>query len=202
MRTLVPERVARRYLEFEPSLWLLVAANALGILVGLNFYLDQMLQVREVLVWPLLMDSPLAMALLTASLLTFAPVGRFDAYPDSPFLAVLNTVAFASLVKYGLWTALTLNLFFGAYFPAPWAYFGILFTHLVMVGEAFLLPFYARTSRLALGVTALWLVANDVADYGFGLYPHLEVSGPGPLAWLTPLLTVLSVGLAAYCLDR
>ena len=93
---------------------------------------------------------------------------------DVEFHDVVDTLAFVSLVKYGAWTAVAVNYFFGAYFPAPWAYFGILFTHLVMVGEAFLLPYYARTSKPALAVALAWLLVNDVADYWFGLAPRLR----------------------------
>ncbi|QLC34622.1 DUF1405 domain-containing protein [Halarchaeum sp. CBA1220] len=200
MRTILPERVALPYLDVGLSRFLLLCVNALGILIGLNFYLPQLPE-HFVLEWPLVIDSPLALVWMTASLLTLWGVGRVD-YPSTPFLDTLTTLAFASMVKYGLWTAFTLNYFFTAYYPHVWDYWGILFTHLVMVGEAFLLPYYGRTSRLALGVTALWFLANDVADYAFDLHPHLQVAGTGPLPWVTPLLSVGALALAWYCLDE
>jgi len=200
MWSFVPARVARHYLDDGAARAGLLAINALGVLIGLNFYLPQM-AANSLFLWPLIIDSPLALFWLAASLLTLVPVASIDDYPFSQTLALINTLAFASAVKYGVWTAITLNLFFSQYFPDLWGYFGILVTHLVMVFEAFLLPYYAKTSRLALGVTAVWLFANDVADYGFGLYPHLRVAGPGPLVWITPVLTLVSLGLAAYCMD-
>ncbi|MFB6078652.1 MAG: DUF1405 domain-containing protein [Halarchaeum sp.] len=199
MRTPIPERIAAPYLDFEVSRFLLLVVNAVGILVGLNFYLPQMRETL-VLVWPLVIDSPLSLFWMTASLLTLWGVGRHR-YPASPFLDTLTTVAFASMVKYGVWTAFTLNYYFALYYPDVWSYWGILFTHLVMVGEAFLLPYYGRTSKFALAVTALWFAANDVADYAFGLYPHLRASSPGPLPWVTPLLSLGALALAWYCLD-
>ncbi|GGM63701.1 putative membrane protein YpjA [Halarchaeum rubridurum] len=199
MWTPLPERVAAPYLDVELSRVLLLCANAVGVLVGLNFYLEQM-TATPVLAWPLLIDSPLSLCWLAASLLTLWGLGR-RYYPSSPFLDVLNTLAFASMVKYGLWTAFTLNYFFGAYYPDVWSYWGILFTHLVMVAEAFLLPYYGRTSRFALVVTACWFAANDVADYVFGLHPHLQSATTGPLPWVTPLLSLGALALAWYCLD-
>jgi len=202
MRTFIPERIAAPYLDVEASRFVLLLVNVGGVIIGLNFYLPQLPanSTRFLFEFPLIIDSPLSLFWMIASLLTLWTVGR-RYYPSSPFLDALNTVAFASMVKYGVWTAFTLNYFVAYYGPKD--YFGILFYHLLMVAEAFLLPYYGRTSRFALGVTLVWFAANDVADYGFGLYPHLPagVSGPGPLVWVTPLLSVLTVALAWYCLD-
>lgn len=197
----VPERVARRYLDYQASRILLILVNGIGFLLGLNYYLEQ-LRDTAVWVWPVVMDSPGALALLTASLLTLAPFRRVDDYPDRRFLRVLNTLAFVGLVKYAAWTALTLNLFFSLYYPDPWSYFGILFTHLVMLFAAFLLPYYAKTDRVALGLAGVYLFGNDLADYLLGYHPHLRTDQLGPLPALTVLLSALCLALAAVVLDR
>lgn len=203
MRTVVPERVAAVYLDQEGSRAILVLANALAILVGLRFYVqgDQLVE-HSAVVWPVILDSPLAVAWMTASLFALSGAGARAAYRHSWFHDLVDTLAFVSLVKYGLWTVVAVNALFGAYFPAPWAYFGILFAHLVMVAEAFLLPYYARTSRPALLVALAWLLVNDVADYWFGLAPRLRGEEPALLPAITVGLSVLSVGLARYCLDE
>jgi uncharacterized membrane protein YpjA len=203
MRTVVPERVARVYLDQEGSRVILVLANCLAILVGLRFYVqgDQLVANSAVL-WPVIIDSPLSVTWMVFSLFALAGAGSRAAYRDSWFHQLVDTLAFVSLVKYGLWTAVAVNYFFGLYFPAPWAYFGILFTHLVMVGEAFLLPYYARTSKPALGVALAWLLVNDVADYAFGLAPRLRGDELGSLPAITVGLSLLSVGLAWYCMDE
>jgi len=202
MRTFIPERIAAPYLDVEASRFILLVVNAGGVIIGLNFYLPQLPSNSTTFLWQflLIIDSPLSLFWMIASLLTLWGVGR-RYYPSTPFLDTLNTVAFASMVKYGVWTAFTRNYFFAFYGPKQ--YVGILFYHLLMVGEAFLIPYYGRTSRFALGVTFAWFVVNDVADYGFGLHPHLPAgaSGPGPLVWVTPLLTLVTVALAWYCLD-
>lgn len=203
MRTVVPERVADVYLDQEGSRAILVLVNVLAILVGLRFYVQgDQLAASSAAVWPVIIDSPLAVAWMAASLFVLSGAGGTDAYRHSWFHDLIDTLAFVSLLKYGAWTVIAVNYFFGAYFPAPWAYFGILFTHLVMVGEAFLLPYYARTSKPALGVALAWLLLNDVADYYFGLAPRLRGDELGPLPAITVGLTFAAVGLAWYCLDE
>ncbi|WP_020221342.1 DUF1405 domain-containing protein [Halarchaeum acidiphilum] len=202
MRSFIPERIASPYLDYEASRVILLVVNAGGILMGLNFYLPQLPSnaasfLAEAL---LIADSPLSMVWMVASLLTLWGVGR-RYYPSSPFLDALTTVAFASMLKYGVWTVFVLNYFFALY---GWQeYVGILFYHALMAVEAFLLPYYGRTSKAALGLVAVWFVANDVADYAFGLHPHLPdgAAGPGALVWVTPLLSLVSLALAWYCLD-
>ncbi|MFB6106853.1 MAG: DUF1405 domain-containing protein [Halobacteriaceae archaeon] len=196
----IPEAWARSYLDPELSRSTLVLANGAGALVGIGFYLRQ-LDAWPVYAWPMLIDSPLGLALVGASLLTLLPFASTREYPAKPSLDLLNTFAFVYALKYGVWTAVALNLQFSLYFPEAWSYFGILFTHLAMVAEAFLLPYYGRTNRWALGVAAAWLLVNDALDYGVGLHPHLR--GPaGVLPYVTVALTVGAVALAAYCFDR
>lgn len=201
MRSPVPSRIARRYLTHQSARALLILANAVGIFVGLNFYLEQ-LRETSLAAWPFVMDSPIALALMSASLLTLAPLRTLEEYPDSLFLEILNTLAFVSLVKYAAWTAMVLHLFFSLYYPDVWSYFGILLTHLMMLFEAFLLPHVARTSRPALAVAAAWLIANDAADYLLGYHPHLRADQLGPVPYLTVGLTVASVALAAAVLPH
>jgi uncharacterized membrane protein YpjA len=201
MRSPVPTGVARRYLGTATGRVLVLLANALAVAVGVEFYLPQ-LRTTPLHLWVLVADSPLALILFCASLLTLVGAGGPGGYPDTPFLRALNTLAFVSMVKYGLWTAVTLNLFFPYYYPAPWAYFGILGTHLVMAWEAFLLPHYARTDPRSLALALGWLLANDLADYGFGLHPRLQAPAVGPLPAITVALSGGAVLLAARWLDE
>lgn len=202
---MLPERYARYYLENAPSLVWLVFANAVAILVGLRFYVDVgKFAAVETFLWPVYADSPTAVFLATLSLTTLlANLGRpLSAMPVNRPLAYLHTLAFAWLVKYGLWTAFALNLGFSAYFPEPWAYFGIVLTHLAFVAEAYLLPHYGATSRGALGFALLALLVNDALDYALGLHPPLRYD-PGPVLVVgTVMLSVLAVTLAARGFDR
>ncbi|WP_458187473.1 DUF1405 domain-containing protein [Haladaptatus sp. NG-WS-4] len=209
------ERHARYYLENAPSLVWLLVVNAAAMLVGIRFYVETMPEVPTFL-WPLYADSPTALALVTASLVTLLPnLGkRLSDAPQNLPLAYLHTFAFVWLVKFGIWTFVALNLGFGDYFGPPWDpdavwdYWGIIVTHLAFVVEAFLIPHYGRTTRGAL-VAALGLaLVSDVLDYGyvlnagFAFHPPLRYE-PGlllPLA--TVLLSFMSVLVAHRSFER
>ncbi|PSP61231.1 DUF1405 domain-containing protein [Halobacteriales archaeon QH_8_67_36] len=199
----LPRKYARYYLENAPSLVWLVVVNAVAILVGVRYYVETMPGVSTFL-WPLYADSPTALFLMTLSLVTLWPfLGEsLEDAPTNRPLAYLHTIALVWLVKMGVWTVVALNLGFTLYFPALWAYFGIIVTHVGFVAEGALVPHYARTTRGAL-VTALVLaLANDLLDYGFGYYPPLRYD-PGPaLVGATVALSVLSVAVAARWLPR
>jgi len=199
----LPRKYARYYLENAPSLVWLVVVNAVAILVGVRYYVETMSGVSTFL-WPLYADSPTALFLMTLSLVTLWPfLGEpLEDAPTNLPLAYLHTIALVWLVKMGVWTVVALNLGFTLYFPALWAYFGIIVTHVGFVAEGALVPHYARTTRGAL-VTALVLaLANDLLDYGLGYYPPLRYD-PGPaLVVATVALSVLSVAVAARWLPR
>lgn len=202
-RRLVPERWAQYYLGNAPSLVWLLFVNAVGILVGVRYYVETMPAVSTFL-WPLYADSPVAVFLMTLSLATLLPfLGRdLSAVPRTRVLAYLHTLAFVWLVKMGLWTAVALNLGIEAYFPAAWAYFGILLTHLGFVAEAYLIPHYAATTRGALATALALALVNDALDYGVALHPPLRYEPGVVLPAASVALSVLSVALAGHALDR
>ncbi|WP_266078762.1 DUF1405 domain-containing protein [Haladaptatus caseinilyticus] len=205
----IPDRYARYYLENTPSLVWLLVVNSLAILVGIRFYVETMPEVPTFL-WPLYVDSPMALALVTASFLTLLPNlgNRLSNAPQNLPLAYLHTFAFVWLVKFGIWTFVALNLGFSAYFGPPWNpnavwdYWGIVITHLAFVVEAFLIPHYGRTTRGALVAALGVALASDVLDYGFGFHPPLRYE-PGVLLPLaTVVLSVVSVLAADRAFER
>ncbi|MFB6206877.1 MAG: DUF1405 domain-containing protein [Haloglomus sp.] len=199
----IPERWAQYYLGNAPSLVWLVFANVAAVLVGIRFYVTTMPEVSTFL-WPLYIDSPVAVFLMALSLATLLPfVGRdLSTVPRTRILAYLHTLTFVWLVKMGLWTFVALNLGFASYFPAAWAYFGIVATHLGFVAEAYVIPHYAATTRGALATALALALVNDVADYGFDLHPPLRYEPTTALVVATVALSVLSVVLADIALDR
>ncbi|MFB6152214.1 MAG: DUF1405 domain-containing protein [Haloarculaceae archaeon] len=206
----LPRRWARYYLENAPSLVWLVFANVAAVFVGVHFYLPTLPAV-DTLLWPLYMDSPVAVLVMALALATLlANLGRpLDEAAQNRVLAYLHTLAFVWLVKTGLWTALALNLHVGLYFPDPWNYFGVLVTHLLFVPEAYLLPHFGRTTRGALAFALALALVNDALDYGLylldagrGYYPPLRYEPGLFLAGATVALSVLSVWLAARAFDR
>jgi len=215
---MIPERWAEYYLSNAPSLVWLLVANVAAVLVGVRYYVESMPAVNT-FAWPLYADSPTAVFVATLSIATLLPnLGRrlSDAPMNLP-LAYLHTLAFALLVKYGLWTALALNLRFSLYFPEVWAYFGIILTHLAFVGEAYLIPHYGKTTRGALGFALFIMLVGDFVDYGLSetvgcvlgsplgrcdVYPPLRYEPGLILPVVTVLTTVLTVGLAAQAFER
>jgi uncharacterized membrane protein YpjA len=223
--------VLEYYLGNGPSLVWLLVVNATAFLVGVSFYVhsDPSLADVPTLLYPLFGDSPAALALVGISLATLLPnLGRpVREAPINRPLAYLHTLAFVWLVKYGVWTALALNLRLDLYLgfsgAALWDYWGIVLTHLLFVAEAFVVPYYGRTTRGALAFSLVALLVNDVLDYGFGLYALLDALGLAaplglgvgpihpplrydPLGTVLPaatvLLSVLSVALAGRLFDR
>ena len=195
----LPYRYAEAYLSHGPSLVALLVVTSTAFLVGVRFYVDTMPEVSTLL-WPLYADSPTAIALVTLSLATLLPnLGRrLREAPTNRPLSYCHTLAFVWLVKYGLWTAIALNLRPGLYFgfgpAALYDYWFIIGTHLLFVLLAFAVLHYGRTTRGALGLSLSLLLVNDLADYGLGLHPPLRYE-PG---WVLPAVTVgLSVGVVA-----
>ncbi|WP_137284790.1 DUF1405 domain-containing protein [Halorussus salinisoli] len=203
------ERYARRYLEDGPNLAWLLAVNVLAMLVGVQFYVETLPEV-PVYLWPFYADSPAALFLVTLSLVTLLPnLGRsLDDAPTNRALAYLHTLAFAWLVKYGVWTFVSLNLGFSAYFGPPWnpdafwSYWFIVVTHLGFVAEAYVLPYFGATTRGALATTLVALLANDAIDYLFGLHPPLRYEPGLLLPAATVALSVTAVAAAASVFDR
>jgi len=213
----LPRRWAAYYLGNAPSLVWLIGANLAAVLVGVRYYVGTMPGVNT-FAWPLYADSPVAVLLAALSLTTLLPrLGdRLEDAPVNRPLAYLHTVTFVWLVKTGLWTVLALNLRVSLYFPDPWAYFGILLTHLGFVAQAGLIPHYARTTRGALATALVLGLVNDAVDYGLdplnvcalgtpepgrcSLYPPLRYEPGLALALLTVALSILAVAAAARML--
>ena len=219
MRSPIPERWAQYYLGNAPSLVWLLVANVVAVLVGVRYYVETMPAVAT-FAWPLYADSPAAVFLGLLSLTTLLPnLGRrVSEVPINRPLAYLHTLAFVWLVKYALWTVVALNLRPGLYFPAVWAYFGILLTHAAFLGEACLIPHYGATTRGALAFALGAALVGDLADYWLGpllgicpfgapegrcaIHPPLRYEPGLLLPAATVGLSVLAVVLAARSFDR
>ncbi len=207
LRRPIPARYAESYLADGPSLIALLVVTSTAFLVGIRFYVETMPEVPTML-WPLYADSPTALALATLSLSTLLPNlgNRLSEAPINRPLAYLHTLAFVWLVKYGLWTAIALNLradlYFGFDAAGLYDYWFIIGTHLLFVVLAFGILHYGRTTRGALGFSLVALLINDVVDYGFGYHPPLRYEPGLVLPVVTVGLSVGVVGLAAWQFDR
>lgn len=199
----IPRRWASLYLTEGPNLVALLVVNAVAVLVGVRFYVAEMVEVPTAL-WPFFLDSPVALLLAMLSLATLLPSvgGDLDTLAGNRPLAYLHTLTFVWLVKMGVWTALALGVGFDHYFPAPWDFFGIVVTHLAFVAEAFLVAHYGTTTREALVVALVVALCNDVLDYGLGLHPPLRYDPGLVLPVGTVLISLGAVALASRSLPR
>jgi len=210
LRRPFPEEWVQYYLGNPASLGWLLVADAAAFLVGISFYVhsDPSLRDLSALAYPLFGDSPAALALAILSVASLLPhLGRpLDDAPSNRLLALVHTLAFVWLVKYGVWTAIALNLrpdlYVGFTPTLLWEYWGILLTHLFFLLQAAVIPYYGRTSREALLTALVLLLLNDAFDYGLGLYPPLRYEAGPLLAGITVALSLCVVWYASWVFDR
>ena len=210
LRRPFPESWIQYYLGNPTSLGWLVVVDAAAFLVGVSFYVHSDPSLRELsaLAYPLFGDSPTALALATLSVATLLPhLGDpVDDAPSNRLLALVHTLAFVWLVKYGVWTAIALtlrpDLYVGFTPTLLREFWGILLTHLFFLIHAAAIPYYGTTSREALAVALGLLLLNDAFDYGLGLYPPLRYEPGALLAGITIILSFLVVGYANWSFDR
>lgn len=201
VRRRIRDIIAEELFGDAVSLFTLLGINVVGVLVGLRYYIDTMAAVPTFL-WPFYADSPIAVALAIVTLGTLVPTvgsgGRATETPVNNSLTYLHTVTFVWLVKYGLWPLAALNLRPEAYIGAVgrlW-YWGVLSSHLLFVGLAFLLPAVSRTSRGALAAALGLSLLNDFVSYGLGYHPPLGYDPGIVLPAITVGLSLLSTAVA------
>ncbi|MDY6775655.1 MAG: DUF1405 domain-containing protein [Halobacteria archaeon] len=188
---------AQRLLSKPLTLVWLILSNFVALLIGVDFYVETMPDYSP-FAWIFYLDSPAALFLALLSLTTLLPRAgeEFDATETetetNTAVTYLHTVAVVWLVKYSVWTAVALNLGFGEYYPEVWNYWGILFTHLLFLPEAYVLSAYSETTRGALVTSAVLLLLNDLFDYTTGLHPPLRYD-PG---LVLPAATVVVTGVS------
>jgi len=135
--------------------WLVVAANLAGTAFGFWYYRFQF-SVTEPIMWPFVPDSPLATLFIALALAAWR-LGR-----SSEYLAAL---AFFGCIKLGAWTPFV-QLFVNGQGATPtWLYQFLIWSHLAMVLQAFLLHRVADFRVRAVAVALLWYGLNDVVDY-------------------------------------
>ncbi|MFB6353848.1 MAG: DUF1405 domain-containing protein [Halobacteriales archaeon] len=128
---------------------------------------------EPLLMWPLVPDSPTATLFIGLSLLLFW-LGRS--------VEPLNALAFFGCIKLGLWTPFVLVAFADgfSYLPA-WMYHFLVWSHLAMALEAFLIHRYSAFPLSAVAVALAWYGLNDLVDY------FVPVIGGPHHTWVPPM---------------
>lgn len=151
--------------------WAVVFINVLGTAFGFYYYSAQ-LSMTPVVMWPIVPVSPLATLYLALSLSLWrlGYTGRIA--------QLLHVLAFFGCLKYGLWTVFVQLFIEGpGYVPlALWQF--LIWSHVGMVLQAFLVPRYAEFPVWAVGLATTWYVINDMFDY------FLSVLGGPHHTWL------------------
>jgi uncharacterized membrane protein YpjA len=148
--------------------WPVVAVNLLGTLFGFWYYgihpwptadplVTLQLGVEPVVMWPFVPDSPVATFFIAASLASW----KLDRGREW-----LHALAFFGCIKLGAWTVVVLLAFVEQFGYNHWAMYNfLLWSHLAMVLEAFLVHRYAEFTVRGVAVALLWYGLNDVVDY-------------------------------------
>ncbi|MFW6004475.1 MAG: DUF1405 domain-containing protein [Halodesulfurarchaeum sp.] len=129
--------------------------NLAGTAFGFWYYQYQF-AMTPVIAWPLVPDSPLATMFVAFSLLAY----RYGYEADW-----LHALAFFGALKLGLWTPFVQLFLNGPEGIAAWLYVFLIFSHLAMAAEAFVIHRYATFSIPAVAVAVFWYGLNDVVDY-------------------------------------
>ncbi|MFB6153618.1 MAG: DUF1405 domain-containing protein [Halodesulfurarchaeum sp.] len=135
--------------------WLIAGVNLVGTAFGFWYYRFQ-LAATPVLAWPVVPDSPLATLFIGLSLIAY----KLDLDAD-----VLHVLAFFGTIKLGLWTPFVQVFVNGQGDLATWLYQFLIWSHLAMVLEAFVIHRYASFSLGSIAVAATWYGFNDLVDY-------------------------------------
>lgn len=139
----------------------LIIANLAGFFAGIYYYWNQMMDSSPAL-WIVILDSPLSVLLFSVVCLLF--------YFRKRIPEALKFLASAYVIKYGIWTMLTLWLYWSNYRIFEDQAIGILnfFLHFGMIIEGIVLIPKIKPKISDAFIVLLLCLANDVSDYFFG----------------------------------
>ncbi|TCI27355.1 MULTISPECIES: DUF1405 domain-containing protein [Exiguobacterium] len=174
------------FLKHKAVLTFLFIVNLLGTIYGYVWYEPQ-LRDTPLIYWPFVPDSP------TASLFFTIVLALWLLKKSSP---LIETLAFITLVKYGVW-AVVMNVLFLMKLGDDADTFIVLMavmlmlSHGAMAVQAFLYAPFMRWTVSSFVLTLIWVIHNDVVDYVLGQWPrypslaeHIMWIGYGSF-WLT-----------------
>lgn len=151
--------------------WPIVAVNLVGTAFGFWYYRFQF-GYEPIAAWPVVPDSPMATLFIALSLATWK-LGQSREW--------LNSLAFYGCIKLGLWTPFVLLVFRAGFSDLhPAMYHFLLWSHLAMVLEAFIIHRYADFSVAGIAVAVVWFGVNDLVDY------FLPLGGTLHHTWIPP----------------
>jgi uncharacterized membrane protein YpjA len=135
--------------------WPIAAVNVAGTAFGFWYYRFQFAD-TPLVAWPVVPDSPMATLFIGLSLALWK-LGRTN--------ELVNALAFYGCIKLGGWTPFVQLVVQGQGSTPLWLYQFLIWSHLAMVVEAFLIHRYSRFPVWAVGAAMAWYLFNDVVDY-------------------------------------
>jgi uncharacterized membrane protein YpjA len=130
--------------------------NLVGTAFGFWYYRFQF-EATPLVAWPVVPDSPVATLFIGLSLLAW----RFGIDRAE----WLHALAFFGCIKLGLWTPFVQLLVNDPAGIPAWLYQFLIWSHLAMTVEAFLIHRYSAFPVSAVAVAAGWYWLNDLVDY-------------------------------------
>ena len=165
-------------------LLLLVIVNLLGFLAGMSVYYPQMTETSPYL-WIIVVDCPLAVLLfaIVCSLICLKVK-----IPN-----ILEFLTSVYLIKFGIWTMLTIALYWNYY--SAYEFLGILtfILHAGMVLEGIILIPRISPNKYNTVILLALLLLNDYFDYFLGTYPVVPPEYLGFLMTESFISTVLII---------
>ncbi|WP_233357431.1 DUF1405 domain-containing protein [Halococcoides cellulosivorans] len=159
--------------------WPIAIVNLVGTAFGVWYYAGRPTDLAAPLLeghlgaaplWqlPLIPDSPVATLLIALSLIVWRldPDREWAHHPDW-----LHVLAVVGCLKLGLWTPYVQLVINGPGHVAPWLYWFLIGSHLLMAVEAFVVHRYARFTPRAIAIALGWYALQDIADYTAVLGP-------------------------------
>ena len=167
--------------------------NLLSFALGIVWYWEQLARTR-VLFWPVVPDCPLAALFVAVALLL-----RLRGRPS----AAMDALAWASAIKYGIWTIAVLGHARLAGVPGGALGTLLIWSHVGLLGEGIIYALLHPPRRWTiLMVPAAWFVINDVFDYAVGTHPNLPFAGQFGFALGTAVLTTIVAMVAMIWIYR
>jgi uncharacterized membrane protein YpjA len=160
--------------------WPIALVNFVGTVFGFWYYAGRQTSapfvagqfaMEPLVAWPVVPDSPVATLFIGCSL---------AAWKLGYDVEWLHVLAFFGCIKLGLWTP-WVQLYVNGLGSTPlWLYHFLVWSHLAMAVEAFLIHRYSEFPIWAIAVATVWYTFNDVVDYFLPIVgdPH-HTSLPG-----------------------
>jgi uncharacterized membrane protein YpjA len=147
--------------------WPIAIVNLVGTVFGFWYYagrplnldpplLEGQFAATATVMWPFVPDSPMATLFIALSLI---------AWKRDWSVPWLHALAFFGCIKLGLWTPYVQLVVEGPGYVAPWLYQFLIWSHLAMAVEAFLIYRYSDFPTGAVALAVVWYTVNDVVDY-------------------------------------